>query len=171
MSAAVIPHDQLDRIWLNPLLNTPELLPHAVAAGARRAKLSSDWPTAAQVSSAMGSLAADPSELATQLRRNGQLLGVYVMEPTEHYRFPSWQFQSDGQPVKHFAEILTIIRVYGMRLGESRRTSGWGEVEWFLSHHVLLGGDRPCDLLRKNPGAVLEAARGEFIEDNNSGGF
>ena len=118
----------------------------------------------------MGSPAADPNEMATQLRRNGQLLGVYIVESTQHYRFPSWQFQPDGQPVKQFAEILAIIREYGMRLGEKGRTSGWGEVEWFLSHHVLLGGDRPCDLLRENPGAVLEVARVEFIEDNSSRG-
>ncbi len=154
-----------------PLLDTPKPSPLEVAAAAKRAELSSDWPTAAQVSRAMGSSAADPSELATQLRRNGQLLGVYIVESTQHYRFPSWQFQPDGQPVKHFTEILAIIREYGIRLGEKGLTSGWGEVEWFLSHHVLLGGDRPCDLLRENSGAVLEAARDEFIENNNSGGF
>ena len=119
----------------------------------------------------MGCPAADPDELATQLRRNGQILGVRVPEPIEHYRFPIWQFQSDGQPVKHFAEILTIIRKYGMHLGENQRTSGWGEVEWFLSHHVLLDGERPCDVLSENPIAVLEVARVEFIEDDSSGGF
>lgn len=119
----------------------------------------------------MGCTAADADKLATQLRRDGQILGVRVPEPIEHYRFPTWQFQSDGKPVEHFAEILTIIREYGMRLGENRRTSGWGEVEWFLSHHILLNGERPCDVLRGNPIAVLEAVRVEFIQDNSSGGF
>ncbi len=60
-------------------MDTPELLPLEVVAAAKRAELSCDWPTAAKVSRAMGSPAANPNELATQLRRNGQLLGVYLV--------------------------------------------------------------------------------------------
>jgi len=111
-------------------LDTPELLPLEVAAAAKRAELSSDWPTAAQVSRAMG--------------------------------------QPDRQPVEHFPEILAIMREHGTYLDENGRTTGWREVEWFLSPHVLLNGDPPYDVLRENPSGVLEAARVEHIEGNNS---
>lgn len=119
----------------------------------------------------MGSPATNPNELATQLRRNGQLLGVYILEPIHHYRYPSWQFQPDGQPVEHFAVILAIMREHGTYLDENGRTTGWGEVEWFLSPHVLLDDRPPCEVLGESPKSVLEAARVEYVEENNSGGF
>ena len=130
------------------------------AAARRRAELSSSWPTAEQV-----------GQLATELRKSGQLLGVCVTEPHHDYRFPIWQFQRDGQPVFHFAEILNILREHGIYLNNDLRTTGWGEVEWFLTPHVLLNGESPAEVLQQDPQAVLEAARMEFIEDNNSGGF
>lgn len=130
------------------------------AAAARRTELSSSWPTAEQV-----------GQHATELRKSGQLLGVYLTKPHHHYRYPLWQFQSDGQPVTHFDEILSIMREYGPYLDKEQRTTGWGEVEWFLSAHVLLNGECPADVLQYDPQAVLEAARVEYIEDGNSDGF
>src|SRR5690606_17163062 len=130
------------------LLDTSELLSPEVAAAAKRAELSRNWPTAAQVIRSTGTPAANPNDLATPMRRSGQLLGVYLFDPIHHYRYPSWQFQPDGQPVEHFAEILAIMREYGTYLDENGRTTGWGEVEWFLSPHVLLDGAPPCDVLR-----------------------
>lgn len=123
------------------------------------------------MSQATGRPAGNVGDHVEELRRNGQLLGVHVAEPIPHYRFPSWQFAGDGQPVTHLAEILAIMREYGLRLDKQERTSGWGEVEWFLSGHALLGGDAPCDMLGKDPEAVLEAARVEFLEVSRSGGF
>lgn len=131
-----------------------------MAAARRRAKLSSSWPTAEQV-----------GPLATELRKSGRLLGVYVTEPNHDYRYPIWQFQPDGQPVILFAEILSIVREYGIYLNNDRRTTGWGEVEWFLTPHVLLNGECPAEVLQNYPQAVFEAARIEFVEASNSGGY
>lgn len=130
------------------------------AAAAKRVELSNRWPTAAQV-----------GPHATEQRKSGQLLGVYLTEPHHHFRYPVWQFQPDGQPVAHFAEILSIIREDGPYLDKEGRTTGWGEVEWFLSGHVLLNGECPADVLQHDPKAVLEAARVEYIEEGNLGGF
>lgn len=43
-----------------------------------------------------------------------------------------------------------------------RRTTGWGEVEWFLSPNVLLDGASPATILACSPGRVLRAAQVEF---------
>lgn len=152
-------------------MNVPDLVPLEIAAAKRRAELSRNWPNAAEVARAMGSPAASGGQLATQLRRDGQILGVYILEPVHHYRFPSWQFQPDGRPVAHFADILAILREYGGYLDEKGRTTGWDETAWFLSHHALLDGRQPCEVLSQNPESVLEAARVEYINQNDTGGF
>ena len=129
-------------------------------AAENRARLATDWPTEEQMGQA-----------AAVRRRSGQLLAVYVTEPVPHYRYPIWQFKADGEPVDHFAETLQILRERGRYLGKNGQTSGWGEVEWFLSPHVLLDSQPPADLLPRDPAAVLAAARKQFIEDSDIGGF
>ncbi|WP_282295167.1 hypothetical protein [Stenotrophomonas sp. PS02289] len=134
-------------------------------AAARRFALAEDWPTAATVSRTLGSTAGNASQLATRLRRAGELLGVYLPVPGGSWRFPRWQFRSDGQPVEHLKEILRVLREEGKFYDSQRRTTGWGEVEWFISRHVLLNGKTPAELLPVDPGRVLQAARTEFAED------
>ena len=140
-------------------------------AAARRAELAAEWPTAEQVGLAMGLDAKDAVRTVTQYRREGKLLGVYMLEPKHHWRYPSWQFDTAHCPIKLFAEILAILREDGSYLDERGLTSGWGEVEWFLSAHVLLDDRPPFEVIRQAPDAVLEAARVEYIEDSNEGGF
>ena len=129
-------------------------------AAARRTELSRNWATA-----------EDLGEGATEMRKSGQLLGVYLTDPQPHYRFPAWQFQQDGWPVAHFSEMLRIMRDHGGYLDKHRSPTGWSEVEWFLTPHVLLNGECPAEVLAHDPQAVVEAARMGFIEDGNAGGF
>lgn len=132
-------------------------------AAVRRRELAQDWPKAAEVSRQLGSTAENGSHRANQLRRDGQLLGVWL--PHEQaYRFPDWQFGADGAPVPGLAELLTLLRGPGGMDTVERRTSGWGEVEWFLTPHALLDGETPADVLRHDPERVLAAAREEFQE-------
>lgn len=134
-------------------------------AAAQRQALAAQWLTAAQVSADLGSQAANGSHRASQLRRDGQLLGVYVSHPSPSYRYPTWQFHRPGEVVYVLPEILRVLREYGPFERESeglRRTTGWGEVEWFLSPHALLDGATPADMLATDPDRVLQAARTEF---------
>ena len=140
-------------------------------AAARRAELAAEWPTAEQVGLAMGLDAKDAVRTVTQYRREGKLLGVYMLEPKHHWRYPSWQFGAGHRPIKLFAEILAILHEHGPYLDERGLTTGWGEVEWFLSAHVLLDDRPPFEVIHQDPGAVLEAARVEYIEESNEGGF
>lgn len=70
-----------------------QILLDAVVA---RARLVADWLSAAEVDAL---LAGQPGE-ASKLRRAGQVLGVYVGHSTPCYRYPPWQFGSDGLPVE-----------------------------------------------------------------------
>lgn len=134
-------------------------------AAARRIKLASQWPTAAEVSRNLGSSAGNASHLATKHRRAGKLLGVYLPVPGGSWRFPQWQFQRDGQPVMHLEEILKVLHEQGPFLDTDRRSTGWGEVEWFQSGHVLLDGHTPAEVLATHPHRVLTAAKAEFSEE------
>ena len=134
-------------------------------AAALRDALAAEWLTAAQVSSMLGGQSATGGERASQLRRKGSLLGAYIASPVSSYRYPDWQFRSDGKPVDHLAEILAVLRDLGRFERESGglgRTTGWGEVEWFLSPHALLDGASPAELLAADPIRVLQAAHIEY---------
>lgn len=132
-------------------------------AAVRRREWAQDWPTAAAVSRQLGSTAENGSHRANQMRRNGQLLGVWL--PSEQaYRFPTWQFGADGAAVPGLAELLTLLRGPGGMNTAERRTSGWGEVEWFLTPHTLLDGASPADVLPDDPERVLAVAQEEFQE-------
>lgn len=151
------------------LLDAPAPLEREIsleeASAARRIELARDWPTAVEVSRRMGSTAGNGSQLATRLRREGALLGVYMTGPTHHYRFPIWQFRPDGQPIPQMREILAILRDHGPFLDTDRRTTGWSEVAWFMGGHALLDGQAPLEVLATEPERVVEAARIEFVED------
>ena len=134
-------------------------------AAARREALAAQWLSAAQVSARLGSPPESGGSRAAQFRRKGEVLGVYVTRPAPSYRYPTWQFCSDGQPVEHLAEILRALRAFGPFQCESvglRRSTGWGEVEWFLSPHALLNGNQPAEVLTVDPARVLGAVRIEF---------
>lgn len=134
------------------------------AASAEREALAEQWPNAVQVSAALGSQHG-AEDSATKMRRAGLLLAVFIAIPTPSYRYPTWQFRPDGQPVGHLADILAVLRDCGPFEREPdglRRTTGWGEVEWFLSPHALLDGDSPAAMLTQDPARVLLAAQVEF---------
>lgn len=141
------------------------------AAAAKRAELAAEWPTTAQAGMEMGLDAEDASRCVTGLRKQGTLLGVYMTEPDHHWRYPTWQFNAEHRPIERFAEILVILREYGNYLDDQGRTTGWGEVEWFRSGHVLLDGRPPCEVVQEDPDSVLEIAQVEYVEENDSDGF
>jgi len=135
------------------------------ASNAHRETLATQWLVAAQVGTILGCSFPEAGQHASQLRRAGQLLGVYVMHPAPSYRYPIWQFQPCGRPVDQLTEILAVLREFGpfeRELHGMHRTTGWGEVEWFLSPHALLNGAAPAQVLATDPAAVLQAANGEF---------
>jgi hypothetical protein len=139
----------------------------AEQADENRRELAAEWLTAAQASRLLGSQADNSSEMATELRRAGQLVGVWV--PYEHaYRYPPWQFDDNGRPVAQVQAILKLLRENGGVTDGGKRTSGWNEVEWLLCHLVLLNDRTPAAMLRDDPDRVVAAAHKEFVEDRSS---
>lgn len=134
-------------------------------AAQRRRQLAQDWWVASEVSANLGSAAGNTSQLATQRRREGQLLGVWVSNE-RCYRYPPWQFHPDGQPVSQMAEILRLLREPGGMASADRRTSGWQEVEWFYVPHRLLDDLPPHEVLPDDPDRVLDAATRQFAGDS-----
>lgn len=137
-----------------------------------REALAAQWLSAAEVSAKLSLKPCSGGHHASQLRRNGQILGVYVTHPAPSYRYPPWQFRPDGQPIDHLAEILRILREFGPFEREPeglRRTTGWGEAEWFLSPHALLDGIAPSSALSATPARVLRAAQMELQADTSQG--
>ena len=142
----------------------------AERAAARRQELAEQWLDARTVSELFGSKAANGSELANKLRRNGQLLGVWV--PSERgYRYPTWQFVA-GQLEPLMPQILRVLRERGRMWTEDRRTSGWKEAEWFIAPNALLAGSEPHALIAQGEGQrVLDAAIAQFDGETDAGGF
>jgi len=131
----------------------------AAASAAKRIALAQHWPTAIEVSRALGTTAENESQLATRYRREGKLLAVYLPTPTASWRFPTWQFDKDGQPHAKFAEILRVVREHGNFFDNQRRTTGWGEVAWFNARRHSLDGASAAELLERAPDRVLAVAR------------
>ncbi len=139
-------------------------------ASARRDELARSWLKADEVNIMLGSAAGCSDQLATLLRRKGQLLGAW-WSTDRTYRYPPWQFRPDGQPAEQVAEILRLLREERGMKSADRPTSGWNEMEWFLCPHVLLDGSSPSEVMAANPERVLEIAIAQFVEDSDAGGF
>ena len=116
----------------------------------------------------MGARPDVAGRLANEERCAGRLLAVWILEE-DGYRFPPWQFcsRTDGivTPIPEMAEILQLLREHRGVIDGGRRTSGWNEIEWFMTPHIDLDGATPIEMLSEHPSAVLEAAREEFLED------
>ncbi|WDS36918.1 hypothetical protein [Pseudoxanthomonas sp.] len=142
------------------------LLPIELAAAQERARLAAQWPVAAVVSKAIDPTREGVRSVATELRRQWRLLAVFTDPPSSQYRYPTWQFREDGQPISELHDILTVMREKGPFITDDQgRSTGWGEVEWFMTRHVLLDGATPEEMLRTDPAAVLRAALVEFDGD------
>lgn len=145
-------------------MTTPSSI--AKRAIALRRELAAQWLTGAQIGALLGTRTNDVAQLACSLRRDGKLLGVWVAAERS-YRYPPWQVDSTGL-LTTMQPILTLLRAHGGVVDQGRRTSGWNEVEWFMTPHVDLDGATPIERIADQPDAVLRAARSEFLEDANA---
>lgn len=103
------------------------------------------WLTATQIAEIVGSARLD------KWKKDGQIFAVnhrcveyfpdYVLGPSTDYR-----------PAKGLARVQAIFR---------GQKDDWSIVSWFLSANSFLGGERPQDLLIRNPDRVAAAAADE----------
>ncbi|WP_448030749.1 hypothetical protein [Bradyrhizobium liaoningense] len=104
------------------------------------------WLTGTQIAEIVGSARLD------EWKKDGQIFAVnhrcveyfpdYVLGPSTDYR-----------PAKGLARVLAIFR---------GQKDDWSIAFWFLSANSFLGGERPEDLLIRNPDRVAAAAADEM---------
>lgn len=118
---------------------------------ARAQFLLEDRPyTAAQASKALGSRARNATELASRHKREGRL---FTVRDGTTDKYPRFQFDAHGQPLPVIEQILKLIK---------GRLEGWEIALWFHANNGWLPQQaRPGDLLRRQPDAVLMAAKRE----------
>lgn len=125
----------------------------AMLARARTAVLQDgQWLTTARIAELAGFSASNPSAQPNKWKHKGQIFAIrhhgidyfpgYGLDPEAGYR-----------PYKAMAAVLAAF-------GESK--DPWGLAYWFSSVNSFLGGQRPQDLLARQPDRVLAAAVDEL---------
>ncbi|MBM0107031.1 hypothetical protein JM946_20020 [Steroidobacter sp. S1-65] len=92
---------------------------------------------------------------ASRLRRDKLLLGAWN---GREYLHP--QFQFDRHTGRLMPEVEPLLEV----LPKDR--SGWRQVFWLFQKHARLQNRRPADIFQDQPTAVIEAARSDFVIDD-----
>lgn len=132
---------------------TPNELKEAtMLARARTAVIDSgDWMTAAEIASAAGFSASNPSAQPNKWKRDG---AIFAIRHNGIDYFPSYGLDphSGYRPRKALAQVLDTF-------GDTK--DAWGLSYWFMSANSFLGGKRPRDLLATDPGRVIAAAADE----------
>lgn len=132
---------------------TPNELKEAtMLAQARTAVIDSgDWMTAAEIASAAGFSATNPSAQPNKWKRDG---AIFAIRHNGIDYFPSYGLdpQAGYRPRKALAQVLAAF-------GDTR--DAWGLAYWFMSANSFLGGKRPRELLATDPARVIAAAADE----------
>lgn len=92
---------------------------------------------------------------ASRARRAGGLLGAWG---GREYLHP--QFQFDARTGRLMPEMKKLLQL----LPQDR--SGWRQTFWLFQKHGQLNGQRPADIFQKDPAAVIQAARSDFVLDD-----
>ncbi len=119
------------------------------------------WLTAAEVHERLGGDPGAPgaNNRASRLRRARELLGVWE---SGRYLYPIFQFHADsegGQLIPAIAELLRVLP------DDQEDPSGWRRAFWLFQPHAgLEKAQRPADVFRNDPAAVIRAARSTFAQ-------
>ncbi|CAG8865794.1 hypothetical protein PS627_01713 [Pseudomonas fluorescens] len=131
----------------------PTLLREAkmLAKGKTRILQSGDWLTAQEVAELAQFKTVNASSQPNKWKRAGKIFALRH-EGTDY--FPIYGLDpSTGYRAR--AELASVISVL------AAKKDGWGMAFWFGSSNSMLGGRLPKDVLKDDPGAVLEAAKDE----------
>jgi hypothetical protein len=108
--------------------------------------------TSAETGNLSGSTAKNRAATASRWKKEGKIFSVLYRGKTY---FPSFQFDDGGQAVPVVADILSTL---------GRKIRSWDLALWFTASSGWLDGERPVDLLIRNPDAVRLAAQREAEE-------
>ncbi|MET0267472.1 MAG: hypothetical protein ABW202_17885 [Duganella sp.] len=138
---------------LMPSLPAGMLKQAGMEARSRTAVLAaSEWLTTKDIAERAGLSAANASSTPWKWRQDGRIFAISA-EGKDLYPGYSLDAEDGYRPLK---ALKSILDVFGERKGT------WGTASWFASANSFLGGRRPMDLLKSEPGKVLAAAKDEI---------
>lgn len=152
-------HEALESIVdaLVPNVPPPQhmMIEARMTAQARKAVLEgAEWLTAAQIADLAGFSTSNPSAQPNKWKKDDLIFAVrhqgtdyfpgYGLDPAANYR-----------PLKALAPVLKLF-------GDTK--DAWGLAYWFASVNSFLGGQRPQDVLARQPDQVIAAAQDEMAE-------
>lgn len=127
----------------------------ARAASARRTEVSKNYLSSAAAQDILG---LDADALRTW-RRDRLLLAVWD-EPENRWLYPDFQFNGKGR-IEEVPKILEAFDRYYSHVWSNT----WRIVEWFMTPHMLLNGERPAELMATRPNEVLKIAQIDLLQD------
>ncbi len=99
-----------------------------------------------QVHEIFGSKARNRSALAARWRSGKK---IFAVQHRGRFLYPAFQFDAQGRPRQVISKVLAAL---GTEVG------GWQTALWFASPNGWLDGEKPVDLLDREPSAVPDAA-------------
>ncbi len=102
--------------------------------------------TSQEIAELNASRASNSAALAHGWKAAGRIFALNVARAD---RYPAFQLGEDGKPLPVIARILAAME----------EEEPWTIALWFVSNSGWLRSQRPVDLLRTRPDAVVEAAR------------
>jgi len=104
-----------------------------------------DWLSAAEIGRELDPQAANPHEAASRWLQGKQ---VFAIDHRGKKMFPAYVFTESWKPLPEIKKVLAILEGYSpLRLAS-----------WFESTHPALQGQRPREMLKRDPQAVVKAA-------------
>ncbi len=117
--------------------------------------------TAEQVAELAGSAAGNRRATAHRWREQG---AIFAVEHQQRALFPSFEFDiGTGRPKPAIRSILA-------ELPPALVEAGWQLAFWFTTPADVLDGHRPVDVLDADPDAVIDAARAERRDWDDTAG-
>ena len=113
---------------------------------------SAEWLTAAQLSKLAGFSGRNASAQPNKWKRDGKIFAVR-QQGNDYYPGYALDVDAGYRPLKG---LLPVLKCFDSNL------EGWDIAIWFASLNSFLGGVRPMDLLKREPGRVLAAAQDEI---------
>lgn len=99
-----------------------------------------------QIHALYGSKARNRAALAARWRSDKK---TFAVQHGGRFLYPAFQFDAQGLPRKVISKMLAA-------LGDA--VGGWQTALWFVTPNGWLDGEKPVDLLDREPDAVLDAA-------------
>jgi hypothetical protein len=107
--------------------------------------------TSLEVAELAGSAADNKAQIAHRWRKEGR---IFAVEHRGQTYFPALQFDpATGRPRDVVARLIKTLAPY---------YQGWALALWFAGAHAWLDGKRPVEMLERDPGNVLDAAKKEI---------